>query len=79
MTTLVKKSNSYRHCKNVTKYDFLNWENMIEFADILPVYKFFMAWPLSPLNEFITQNQNSSSRATTREDYKIPHRKSTFG
>ncbi len=33
--------NCYHHCKILTKYDFLNWENMIKFADVLLVYKTF--------------------------------------
>jgi len=52
---------------------------MIKFADILLVYKIFHGMAPPPLNNFIQQNFNSSTRASTRGDFKIPCKKSSFG
>jgi len=52
---------------------------MIKFADILLVYKIFHGMAPPPLNKFIQQNFNSSTRASTRGDCKIPCKKSSFG
>lgn len=76
---LDKRSNSYHHCKILSKFGFLSWENMIKFADILLVYKILHGMAPPPHNEFIKQNFNSSTRATTRGDCIIPHRRSAFG
>lgn len=75
---LDKKSNAYHHCNVLAKYDFLNWENMIKFADIILVYKIFHGLAPPPLSEFIKQNQNTSTRSFTRGDCKIPYRKTSF-
>jgi len=48
---------------------------MIKFADILLVYKIFHGMAPPPLNKFIQQNFNSSTRASTRGDCKIPCKK----
>ncbi len=62
---LDKKSDSYHHYTILTQYDFINWENVIEFANILLVYKTFHGLTRPQLNEFIKQNQNSSTNAST--------------
>lgn len=79
LKTLDKKSNSYHHCKILTKYKFLSWENLIRFADILLVYKSLHGLAPPLLNEFIKQIQNSSTRSTSRGDCRVPYRKSAFG
>ena len=71
LKTLYKKSNAYHHCNIFAKYGFLNWENTIKFADILLAYKIFYGLAPPPLNEFIKQNQNTSTRASARGDCKI--------
>lgn len=73
------KSNSFHHCNILKKHVFLNWENLVKFADILLVYKMFHGLAPPPLNEFVKQNLNASTRATSRGDCKISYRKSSFG
>lgn len=57
------------HCKVLSTYDLLNWVNMIKCSDILLSH----GLATSLLGEMMKQNQNSSTRATARGDYKIPH------
>lgn len=47
---------------------------MIKFADILLMYKGFHGLPSPLLNEFTKQNQNSSTRVTTRGDCETQYR-----
>lgn len=78
LKTLDKKSNYYHHCNILVKYGFLNWENMIKFANMLLAYKIFHGLAPPPLSEFIKQNQVTSTRASARGDCKIPYRKTSF-
>jgi len=53
---------------------FFTWKYIIKLADILLVFNILHGIAPPSLNEFIRQNYNSSTRATTRGHFLIPYR-----
>lgn len=81
LKVLDKKSIYYHHCHVLKKYNLLNFENLIIYADLCLVYKILHGLAPPVLCQFVSTAPNAlrSTRSAARGDCIVPFRKSALG
>lgn len=76
-----QKPLSFHQCNILKKYNMLNFENFIHFKNSCLIYKVLHGLAPPPLSTYIKPrtDRGSATRASSRGDLEIPHRKTTCG
>ena len=78
LKVLDKKPKHYHHCQILTKYKFLNWENLIKYTDSCLMYKILHKLAPPVLRQFVNTGSTACTRSAVRGDCILPLRKSAF-
>lgn len=77
-----KKPRQYHHCKVLSKYNILSFENLIKYNQISVLYKIIHNIAAPPLRKFVTLNSdrlNRVTRSTARGECSVPRCRTTYG
>jgi len=77
-----KKSRYYHHCKVLSKYNILNFENLIKYNQISSLFKIIHNIAAPPLRKFVTLNSERNcwtTRSTVRGECSVPKHRTTYG
>lgn len=75
------RKKSYHHCRILKKHDLFSWENMLQNAEYILVFKIFYGLAPAPLQEFRKKKKypNNLARASSRADCVVLFRTSGAG
>uniref|UniRef100_A0A146QFL4 Reverse transcriptase-like protein n=1 Tax=Fundulus heteroclitus TaxID=8078 RepID=A0A146QFL4_FUNHE len=74
-----QKPLSFHQCNILEKYNMLKFENFIHFKNSSLIYKVLNGLAPPPLSTYIRPGRRICTRASSRGDLEIPHRRTTFG
>ncbi len=74
-----KKPNSFHHRSILTKFSILIWEHLIQFADLVLIFKILNGFAPPVFKDYIDQTTGRYTRASIRGDCNVSLRRTTFG
>ncbi len=78
LKVLDKIPNSFHHCSILTKFSILSWEHLIQFSDLVLIFKILNGFAPPVFKDYIHQI-TGYARAGIRGDCNVPLRRTTFG
>ncbi len=63
LKVLDKKPNSFQHCSILTKFSILSWEHLIQFADLVLIFKIINGFAPPVFKDYIHQITGRYTRA----------------